>query len=36
MKSDICINTPDGIFNYRVGAIIRHENKLLMVKKQLR
>ena len=32
MKTDICINTLDGIFNYRVGAIIQHENKLLMVK----
>ena len=32
MKSDICINTLDGIFNYRVGAVIQHNNKLLMAK----
>jgi len=32
MKSDICINIPDGKFNYRVGAIIQHKNRLLMVK----
>ena len=30
--SDICIDVPGGKFNYRVGAIIQHEGKLLMVK----
>jgi len=30
--SDICIDIPGGKFNYRVGAIIQHNGKLLMVK----
>jgi len=30
--SDICIDIPGGKFNYRVGAIIIHDGKLLMVK----
>ena len=32
MKPDICIDMPGGKFNYRVGAIIQHNGKLLMVK----
>ena len=29
---DLTFNTLDGKFNYRVGAIIIHDNKLLVVK----
>jgi len=30
--SDMCIDVPGGIFNYRVGAIIQYDGKLLMAK----
>jgi len=32
MKNDICIDISGGKFNYRVGAIIQHDGRLLMVK----
>ena len=31
-KQDISIDMPGGKFNFRVGAIIQHDDKLLMVK----
>jgi len=30
--TNICLTTPSGVFNYRVGAIIQQDNKLMMVK----
>ena len=32
MKRDICVKIEEGKFNYRVGAIIINQNKVLMVK----
>jgi len=32
MNNDICLKVSGGTFNYRVGAIIQHDSKLLMVK----
>jgi ADP-ribose pyrophosphatase YjhB (NUDIX family) len=31
-KTNLTLQTPDGIFSYRVGAIIIHDGKILMVK----
>ncbi|WP_243128300.1 hypothetical protein [Clostridium chromiireducens] len=31
-RMDLTFKTEQGKFNYRVGAIIMHDNKLLMVK----
>ena len=32
---DCTFSTPEGVFNYRVGAIIRRDDKLLVMREEV-
>ncbi len=35
MPVDCTFSTPEGVFNYRVGAIIRRDDKLLVMREEV-